>query len=192
MHYVLIYIHGFLSSPLSVKAQQAIKYMETHYPDIPMEVPEVPNYPQQAATLLEGLAKKHQGKQLRFIGSSMGGFMSTHLLEKFGGKAVLINPAVKPFELLQDYLGDHVNPNTQKAFTLTESHIQELLNLNTPKLTDPQCYWVLLQTGDETLDYRQAEQKYAASKLTIEEGGDHSFVDFDKHLPAIGKFLFES
>lgn len=190
MDYVLIYIHGFLSSPQSVKAQQTITFMQANYPDIPMEVPEVPNYPQQAASLLETIVEKHQGKRLRFIGSSMGGFMSTHLLEKYGGKAVLINPAVRPFELLADYLGDHVNPHTKKAFTLTEHHIQELLDLNTSSLNAPESYWVLLQTDDETLDYRQAENKYAASKLTIEQGGDHSFVDFDKHLPAIGEFLF--
>lgn len=191
MDYVLIYIHGFLSSPQSVKAQQAIAFMQSHYPEIPMEVPEVPNYPQQAANLLESLAEKHQGKDLRFIGSSMGGFMSTHLLEKYGGKAVLINPAVKPFELLEDYLGEHVNPHTQKEFTLTPAHIQELIALNTPQISSPEKYWVLLQTGDETLDYRQAEQKYAASKLTIERGGDHSFVDFASHLPSISRFLFE-
>ncbi|GAB2685735.1 YqiA/YcfP family alpha/beta fold hydrolase [Aliiglaciecola aliphaticivorans] len=189
MENVLIYIHGFMSSPQSVKAQQTIDYVVEYHPDLTVEVPQVPNYPLDAAQMLESLAGKYEGKSLRFIGSSMGGFMSTYLVEKFGGKAVLINPAVRPFELLEGFLGTHVNPYTNQEFTLQGTHIQQLLDLNTPELSDPQAYWALLQTDDETLDYRQAEQKYANSRLTIEQGGDHSFQNYADHLPDIFKFL---
>ncbi|MDO6692222.1 YqiA/YcfP family alpha/beta fold hydrolase [Aliiglaciecola sp. 3_MG-2023] len=189
MENVLIYIHGFMSSPQSVKAQQTIAYVGEYHPDLTVEVPQVPNYPLDAAQMLESLAGKYEGKNLRFIGSSMGGFMSTYLVEKFGGKAVLINPAVRPFELLEGFLGTHVNPYTNQEFTLQGTHIQQLLDLNTPELSDPQAYWALLQTDDETLDYRQAEQKYANSRLTIEQGGDHSFQNYADHLPDIFKFL---
>ncbi|GAC16915.1 YqiA/YcfP family alpha/beta fold hydrolase [Aliiglaciecola lipolytica] len=189
MEYVLIYIHGFMSSPQSVKAQQTLKYIEEHHAGLIVELPEVPNYPLEAAQMLEEIVSRHSGKKLRFIGSSMGGYMSTYLVEKFGGKAVLINPAVRPFELLQGYLGDHVNPYTNKAFTLQDLHIQQLLDLNTQELQDPSAYWALLQTGDETLDYRQAEQKYLTSRLSIEQGGDHSFQNYQNHLPKIFEFL---
>lgn len=189
MQHVIIYCHGFLSSPQSVKAQQTLQYIQAHYPKLTVEIPELPHYPADAAKMLESLVEKHQGKHLRFIGSSMGGYLSTYLVEKYTGKAVLINPAVKPFELLRNYLGEHQNPYTDKNFTLTEEHIDQLLALNTASLLAPENYWVLLQTGDETLDYRQAEQKYQRSKLTIEEGGDHSFVDYQQHLASILAFL---
>ncbi|MDO6709472.1 YqiA/YcfP family alpha/beta fold hydrolase [Aliiglaciecola sp. 2_MG-2023] len=189
MENVLIYIHGFMSSPQSVKAQQTLAYVRQHHPELTMEVPQVPNYPLDAAQMLEALARKYEGKKLGFIGSSMGGFMSTHLVEMFGGKAVLINPAVRPFELLKGFLGTHINPYTAQEFTLQEPHIQQLVDLNTTELKDPQAYWALLQTNDETLDYRQAEQKYANSRLTIEQGGDHSFQNYGDHLPEIFEFL---
>ena len=188
----LIYLHGFLSSPQSVKAQQTLAYVKAHLPDLPMHVPELPNYPGQAAKLLDDLVSSLGNVPLRFIGSSMGGFLSTFLVERFGGKAVLINPAVRPFELLVDYLGPHVNPYTDKPFTLTEQHIDELRALDTPSLRKPDSYWALLQTEDETLDYRLAEQKYAGGKLTIEQGGDHSFVGYDRFLPQIFEFLLDS
>lgn len=187
--YALIYIHGFLSSPQSVKAQQTVEHVKANHPSLIMEVPEVPNYPDDAAKLLESIASHHQHKKLRFIGSSMGGFMSTYLLEKYGGKAVLINPAVRPFELLSDNLGDHINPHTNKNFTLDERHIQQLHHLDVDPIKKSKNYWVLLQTADETLDYRQAELKYAGSKLTIEQGGDHSFQGYKKHLDEIFEFL---
>ena len=188
----LIYLHGFLSSPQSFKAQQTLAYVKAHLPELPMHVPELPNYPGQAAKLLDDLVSSLGNVPLRFIGSSMGGFLSTFLVERFGGKAVLINPAVRPFELLVDYLGPHVNPYTDKQFTLTEQHIDELRALDTPSLRKPDSYWALLQTEDETLDYRQAEQKYAGGKLTIEQGGDHSFVGYDRFLPQIFEFLLDS
>ncbi len=189
--FVLIYIHGFLSSPQSVKAQQTVKFVQQHFPNLVVELPEVPNYPDEAANLLEGIVSQYPDKKLRFIGSSMGGFMSTYLVEKFGGKAVLINPAVEPFNLLKGYLGPHVNPYTNKAFTLEEKHIQQLRDLNVDVIKAPTSYWALLQTEDETLDYRLAEQKYRDGKVTVEQGGDHSFVGYENHLINIFDFLFE-
>jgi hypothetical protein len=186
---VLIYLHGFLSSPQSVKAQQTLRYCQQHYPDLRIEIPEIPNYPKQAIQVIENVVAKYPGQPLRFIGSSMGGFLATYMLEKYGGRAVLINPAVKPYELFEDFMGDHINPYTRVSFTLTAEHTQHLLALDTPEVAAAEQYWVLLQTRDETLDYRQAEHKYRHSKLTIEQGGDHSFQHYERHLNSILEFL---
>lgn len=188
---VVIYLHGFLSSPKSVKAQLTIDYVKEHFPDLEFVVPQLSNYPDQARDALLELADTYAGRPLRFIGSSMGGFLSTFMVERFGGKAVLVNPAVRPFELLADYLGPHVNPYTDVPFALEEKHIGQLRELDTPILTNPENYWALLQTEDETLDYRQAEDKYSKSKLTIEPGGDHSFQGYERFLEPIFEFLLE-
>src|SRR5690606_26360090 len=39
-------------------------------------------------------------------------------------------------------------------------------------------------TGDETLDYRQAEAWYRGCALRIQPGGDHSYQGFARQLPA--------
>ncbi len=191
MNYVLIYLHGFLSSPQSHKAMQTKAFVERHYPDLQFEVPKLANYPAQAAQVIESLIAHYPNKSLRFIGSSLGGFLSTYMCEKYGGKAVLINPAVKPYELLVDYLGEHINPYTQEPFLLEPKHIAQLKALDTPKLASPDNYWALLQTADETLDYRQAADKYQSSRLTVEQGGDHSFQHFERFLPDIFRFLLQ-
>lgn len=165
--------------------------MQQHYPDIPMVIPEIPNYPEPAKALLLDIVEQQQGKDLRFIGSSMGGYLSTFLVEQFGGKAVLINPAVRPFELLAKYLGPQVNPYTGVEFNLNQGHTEQLAQMYQPTLAKPGSYWALLQTADETLDYREAQEKYRDGKLTIEEGGDHSFQGYTDHLPDIGRFLFD-
>ena len=191
MQYVVIYLHGFLSSPQSQKAVQFLEYVRAHHPDLTIEIPQLANYPNDALAIIEQLVSKHKGKKLRFIGSSLGGFLSTFMVEKYSGKAVLINPAVRPFELLVDFLGEHINPNTQQPFLLENKHIDELRQLDTPTLSSTSDYWVLLQTADETLDYRQAETKYQDYKLSIEQGGDHSFQDFQRFLPDIFSFLLQ-
>jgi hypothetical protein len=191
MEKVIIYLHGFLSSPQSQKAQQTLAYVTTHYPDILIEIPKLDHYPEAAVNLIEQLVKRHVGKKCYFIGSSLGGFLSTYMVQKFGGKAVVINPAVRPYELLADYMGAHVNPYTHEGFTLDASHIEQLINLDVKKIEQVENFWVLLQTGDETLDYRQALDKYQGAKLTVEEGGDHSFQNFERFLPDIFRFLLQ-
>ncbi|PKG98276.1 YqiA/YcfP family alpha/beta fold hydrolase [Paraglaciecola sp. MB-3u-78] len=191
MQYVVIYLHGFLSSPQSQKAAQFFEHVRANYPDLAIEIPQLANYPNEALAIIEQLVAKHKGKKLRFIGSSLGGFLSTFMVEKYSGKAVLINPAVRPFELLVHFLGEHINPNTQQPFLLENKHIDELRLLDTPTLKPTSDYWVLLQTADETLDYRQAETKYQDYKLSIEQGGDHSFQDFQRFLPDIFRFLLQ-
>jgi len=191
VQYVVIYLHGFLSSPQSQKATQTLEFVRANYPNLVIEIPQLANYPNDAVAIIEQLVTKHKGNKLRFIGSSLGGFLSTFMVEKYSGKAVLINPAVRPFELLVDFLGEHINPNTQQTFLLENKHIEELRQLDTLTLDPKSDYWVLLQTADETLDYRLAETKYQDYKLSIEQGGDHSFQDFQRFLPDIFRFLLQ-
>ena len=191
MPYVVIYLHGFLSSPESQKATQALEFVKANYPELTLEIPQLANYPSDAAAIIEQIIAKHGGKKLRFIGSSLGGFLATFMLEKHSGKAVLINPAVRPFDLLVDFLGEHINPYTQQNFLLEHQHIAQLRQLDTATLQPKSDYWVLLQTADETLDYRQAQSKYQDYKLSIEPGGDHSFQNFQRFLPDIFRFLLQ-
>lgn len=191
MRKVLIYLHGFLSSPQSVKCQQTQSHFEQHHRDITFVSTQIPYYPAEAITHLRELVSKYSDCQIGYIGSSMGGFLTTQLMQDFPGKAVLINPAVTPHLLLQSYLGEHLHPYTQEKFTLTQQHMVELQQLLVEELHAPENFWVLVQEEDETLDYREAVEKYRHSKLTVEPGGDHSFQGYDNHLPSIVSFLFD-
>lgn len=189
----VLYIHGFLSSEMSAKARDTVDFFSQYHPDVTVHTPRMTNTPGNLKAQLERLIESTPALLeggLKLIGSSLGGYLCTWLAETYGGRAVLINPAVRPFELLQDYLGEHINPYTQESFTLVKDDIHALVELNTPVISAPKRYKVLLQTGDETLDYRQAEEKYQHTELTIEEGGDHSFIGYKHHLPGIAAFLF--
>ncbi|UUM31076.1 esterase YqiA [Vibrio japonicus] len=187
---LLLYIHGFNSSPLSHKANVMREYCEKHRPDIKVLVPQLPCFPEMAANhLLEIVSKHKDDYRIGLIGSSLGGYMSMWLNHQFGFKAVVVNPAVKPYELFVNYLGEQFNPYTNENYLLESKHIDELLAIDTPQIQRPQDFWLLQQTEDEVLDFNQAVEKFTGSLQTVEQGGDHSFVGFERYPSQIIKFL---
>lgn len=187
---LLIYIHGFQSSPQSQKAEATRHYVKSQ--DLPFDflTPDLDNYPMRSYQQLQAIVEQHLPRPIALIGSSLGGFMATALVEQYDGlRAVLVNPVVRPYELISLVLGDNVNPYTGIEFFLDESHIDELHQLEVAKLSDPSRIKVLMQTGDETLDYRSAVSYYQGCEQVIEEGGDHRFQNYEKHLPDVIKFL---
>ncbi|EJG0714307.1 esterase YqiA [Vibrio parahaemolyticus] len=187
---LLLYIHGFNSSPLSMKANLMREYCAQHRPDITVIVPQLPCFPEQAAQLLLDIVEQYKDDyNIGLVGSSLGGYMSTWLNAKYGFKAVVVNPAVKPYELLVDYLGEQTNPYTHETYTLEACHIDELKALDVQSIASPNSFWLLQQTEDEVLDYRQAVDKFAKAKQTVEQCGDHSFVGFERYPAKIIEFL---
>lgn len=187
---LLLYIHGFNSSPLSHKANVMKEFCLENRPDIKLVTPRLPCFPQQAAQHLLDIVNQYKDDYtIGLVGSSLGGYMSMWLNAQFGFKAVVVNPAVKPYQLLADYLGEQENPYTKERYVLEAKHIEELKILDTPKVATPSDFWLLQQTEDEVLDYKQAVEHFCGAKQTVEQGGDHSFVDFERYPAQIIEFL---
>ncbi|MBB1268309.1 YqiA/YcfP family alpha/beta fold hydrolase [Shewanella sp. SR44-3] len=188
---MLLYIHGFNSSPQSDKARVTAEYISTHYPQLTLHQPQLPSSPTAAMALLESLCLSAiaKGEPLAFIGSSLGGYFSSYLAERFGGRAVLVNPAIKPFELFEQFVGPQYNPYTDEHYYLSMDDKDDVAKYDTAVICHPERFLVLLQTGDEVLDYRQALHKYHHCELYCQPGGDHSFVGYQQHLKKICQFL---
>ena len=190
MRKILLSLHGYHSSPGSIKARQMSSYLAEHFPEISFVCPQLPCQPTLMWALIESIFEQYKSMEIAIMGSSLGGYLAAKASEQYGVKVVLINPAVFPYRLLQQYAGMQIHPYTQESYQINENYLQQLRKLAVKEQSDPQKCWVLLQKKDEVLNYREALDKFQGCKITCEEGGDHSFVGFERFLPDIIKFLF--
>ena len=169
-------------------------WMGRERPDIDFQCPALTPYAKDTAHTLEQLVEQAlaDGRSVYLLGSSLGGFWATYLVEKYQLSAVLINPAVDIENLMPNFIDvDLKNYYSEQRYRLSRADVQQLIHYHRPTIQHPGRYWLLVQQGDEVLDYRLAVDKYAGAKQTIEANGDHSFEHFERHIPAIISF-FES
>jgi len=187
----IVYLHGFRSSSRSVKATRlcaAVAALDEGTRPL-LHVPDLPHRPASAMASVAAWVEGYGAPPaVTFIGSSLGGYYATYLAERYEARAILINPAVRPFDDLQAHAGTQSNLHTGATFQVGEAHFAELRALRVPRITRPARYWLLVQTGDEVLDYREALAFYGGAFQYVLGGGDHAFQDFDAQIPAILRF----
>jgi predicted esterase YcpF (UPF0227 family) len=187
---IILYLHGFLSSPQSAKAQRTRRYCEQQGLGEQVLIPHMGHGPAQTIAELRSIIDSQGSRNIVLIGSSLGGFYATYLAEEYGFPAALINPAVKPFERWEEHLGEHQNYYSGEIHIVTQEHVDELRHLDKSPLQYPDNFMLLVQTGDEVLDYRQAVEKFSSSACIVRENGSHKYENFVDELPVIFEFLW--
>ncbi|MCL2524377.1 MAG: alpha/beta fold hydrolase [Betaproteobacteria bacterium] len=182
---LILYLHGFCSSPGAMKARLLGAEMARRGLAGQFLCPQLSPAPDEAVADLTRLIEGCK-RPLTLVGSSLGGHYATHLAEKHDLRAVLVNPAVIARLDAGWFVGEHLPFDGGPAFQFTHKHAQQLAAQVTPPT--PERYWLLLETGDETLDYHQAQDFYFGCRQSIFEGGDHSFTRFPQLLPQILEF----
>jgi len=184
---VIFYLHGFNSAPSSYKARLLLAALKDRGKEALMYCPSLPHRPMEAIALIETELSKYDPGEVTFVGSSLGGFYATWLAEKYRTRAALIQPAVSPHQGLEGHLGPQRNLYTAEEYLLTREHIDGWLRL-VVRNVDPERYLLLLETGDQVLDYREAVRRYAGARMVIREGGDHTLQCFPEMIPRILAF----
>ena len=155
----LLYLHGFRSSPLSVKAQKMRAAVKQRHPTVNWWCPQLPPSPRAAmALIMNGIASWTQDagfEHMAVVGSSLGGFYATTVAERLGCQAVLLNPAVDPARDLSRHIGEQTSwQNPAESFFFEPAFIDELRALTTGALQAPRNYLAVIAKGDEILDWQ--------------------------------------
>lgn len=185
----LLYLHGFRSSPQSTKARCVAAWVSAHRPDLVWWCPQLPPSPREAMALIVAQLDTWPAQQMAVIGSSLGGFYACAVAERFGCRAVLLNPAVDPAQDLSRHIGEIQAWHSDERFYFRAEFIDELKALKPVALTHPERYFAVIAKGDEVLAWRTMTALCDGSKIKLLEGGDHALSDFDAHLPDVIRFL---
>lgn len=197
---MLLYLHGFESSPDSLKIIQTREFINSHQTGSPALVNQkfqflAPQQPSRMAAIRQVLDELVATQPpTAVMGSSLGGFWTHYVISQLHKRGhtqvrgVLINPAVQPYNWMPEETVERVHPYTQEVYPLDASDRQVLIEAE-QSFTAHAELLVLLQAGDERLDYRLARDYYRGQRMIVEQGGDHSFVDFPRYLPAALEFL---
>jgi predicted esterase YcpF (UPF0227 family) len=185
---MILYLHGFRSSPRSYKARVVHERMQALGRAQELICPQLPASPNEAVELALLLAERHAPGQLAIVGSSLGGFYATWLAERLGCRAVLLNPAVNPLQNLEQHVGVSTAWHSDERFEFRREYIDELAALKTGRITRPERYFLVAATGDEVLDYRDMVAHYAGARQHVIEGGDHAISDFPRYVDEVLAF----
>jgi len=189
----LVYLHGFNSSPQTVKGRKLAAAAAALDEPPRVHVPALHHRPALAmcdvrAWVEANVADRAALTSLTFVGSSLGGFYATWLAEHYGARAVVINPSVRPASSLAAHLGPQRNLHTGEAWELTPQHFTELESLSVPSLTRRDRYFLLMRSGDELLDWREAVARYAGAWQFVLGGGNHGWEDIDDEILSVLRF----
>ena len=186
----ILYLHGFNSAPQSAKGELLASAAAALAEPPRFHLPQLSHRPAQAMRDVCAWIDREapEGRELALIGSSLGGFYATFLAEKYGARAVLINPSVRPHEDLRPFAGRQKNLYTGEEYEITPAHFAELASLAVSRITRPERYLLLARTGDEILDWRESVAFYAGAFQYIAGGGDHGWTDFHAEADSVLRF----
>jgi len=187
---VIVYLHGFRSSPQSFKARLLAARMAELGRSGEWLCPTLPVSPREAIAVAEQEigAQLKPGERVTLIGSSLGGYFATHLAEKHGWRAALLNPAVVPERDLSKYLGEQPLWHGGGSIVVEPRHLEELRALAVTTVTRPARYYLIAATGDEVLDYREMLAHYPGVPTHLIEGSDHGISEFADYVDEVIRF----
>ena len=184
----ILYLHGFASSADSMKAKVIESFVKKNTSSTKILIPDLDNNIKNAYQQIEAIIKTESPSSI--IGSSLGGFFGTYFAQKYDLLCVNINPAIPPIDM-SEYLGENQNYSTGEKFVIDQDQLDwlDLMNKKIRSLKKHQNFMTLVQSGDEILDYKLAIEYFSSSQIEVIFGGNHSFEDFESHIPKIQKFL---
>lgn len=187
---MIIYLHGLNSAGTSGKAAVLRERLA------PIEVFS-PTYPAQSAgeavtflteRLEAMLLSVGSGWPNLLVGSSMGGFYGAWLARHLGFRhLVLINPALRPWELLRQVVGWQYNEAKNERYYLSVEMVEATQAFARAPKDIGVPVTLLHDKGDELIDYRKVEAEYREmADIHLFEGGSHAFEHMDEAVGIIG------
>ena len=188
MSNTILYFHGFKSSSDSDKAQEFKKFIENETSQTKIIIPDLEDDFKEAHKQIETLVDKNSPNIL-YMGSSLGGYYALYFAQLYKSKSVLINPAIAPLNDFEIHLGKNENYATGNKFTISKDDISYIRSLHHKKILEPKNNLILLESGDEILNYVESSSYFRGSYIDIFYGGNHSYTSIKEKFTKIKDFF---
>jgi predicted esterase YcpF (UPF0227 family) len=188
MSKTILYFHGFKSSSNSGKAQEFKSFVENHTSQTKIIIPDLEDDFKEAHKQIETLIDKNSPNIL-YMGSSLGGYYALYFAQIYKSKSVLINPAIAPLNDFEIHLGKNENYATGNKFTISKDDISYIRSLHHKKILEPKNNLILLESGDEILNYVESSSYFRGSYIDIFYGGNHSYTSIKEKFTKIKEFF---
>ncbi len=186
---MILYLHGFRSSPQSFKARLLGDRMRLLGLGDQYACPQLSERPATAVADALALARTVAPARLTLVGSSLGGFYATWLAETLGCCAVMLNPAMRAHEKLARHVGPQTAyHDTATRFEFRAEYLDELRAMHVENITRPERYFVMAATGDELLDWREMVAAFPGAHQKVIQGSDHGMGDFAHYMDEVLAF----
>ncbi|HEX2604781.1 MAG TPA: YqiA/YcfP family alpha/beta fold hydrolase [Oxalicibacterium sp.] len=182
---MILYLHGFRSSPHSFKTGLLAQRMQVLGRGDEYACPQLPASPRDAIALASELAGNIDPANLAIIGSSLGGYYATWIAEQLGCRAVLLNPAVNAARDLAGQVGVKTQYHSNDAFEFKREYLDELAAIHVERITRPERYFLIAATGDELLDWREMVALFSGARQRVIQGSDHGLSDFAEYADEV-------
>lgn len=189
---MILYLHGFRSSPRSIKARQLARRLDERGLGDAFRCPQLPVSPREAAGAIDALIHGADARPLSIIGSSLGGYYATWAAERVDCRVVLLNPATRPDRDLVRHLGPQPVYHSDETVDIKPEFLDELKALRVGAVTRPERCLLVAATGDEVLDWREMVARYPDVHHRIVEGSDHGLADFDDYIDDVIDFVLRA
>jgi len=189
---LVVYLHGFRSSPRSSKAVvtgEAIQGLSTVEQPIVWYCPQLLVSPKASMAIVMKHIEESVHDRLVVMGSSLGGYYANYLAEKYGCKAVALNPAVRAPRELASHVGMLTSYDNDEPYDFRPEYIDELKALQVEEISNPSRYFLMAAKGDQLLDWHEMVDFYKGAKHLVLEGSDHGISEYPEHLPKVLKFI---
>jgi len=168
---------------------EAVKALASAENTIDWYCPQLLASPKQSMAMVTKYIDQSKADRIVVIGSSLGGFYANYLAEKYGCKAVALNPAVRAARELAPHVGMMTSYDSNEPFDFRPEYIDELKTLQVEGISRPNRYFLIAAKGDELLDWREMSDFYKGAKQLILEGSDHGIAGYADHLPRVLEFI---
>lgn len=185
---MLLYLHGFQSSPVSLKAKLVSDRMRQLGLSDQHICPQLPESPEKAIELAQQLMSPYSPSSITLIGSSLGGYYANWLAEQTGCRAVLLNPVIDPWQIKLLDNATHNSVHVEEWWRFVQNFEDELKAIRVDKITQPERYFLLAARDDEFLDWEKMSFHYEGARQFIIENSDHGISDFQQYLDMVLSF----